>query len=111
VNGFGWKLNEVVGAQIVSVPSALSSNLAQNALHALVTSLVCFALVTLIVLNVVVTIVVIRPLGRITATANDLANGSAEVTDLPASGRDELATLAGVLNRLRQIVFSLRASR
>jgi hypothetical protein len=56
-NGFGWKIHEVVGAQIVSVPADVSSKLAESALHALVTSLICFALVTLIVINLVLTTV------------------------------------------------------
>ena len=32
-NGFGWKLNEVVGAQVVSVPMALPAQNAQRAFY------------------------------------------------------------------------------
>ena len=29
-NGFGWKLNEVIGAQIVSVPTTVAENIASH---------------------------------------------------------------------------------
>jgi methyl-accepting chemotaxis protein len=104
-NGFGWKLNEVVGAQIVSVPAAVSSHLADTALHALITALICFALIALIVLNVLLNGIVIRPLGRIIAAANAAADGNTNVADLPVRGRDEIATLADAFNRMRHNVF------
>jgi methyl-accepting chemotaxis protein len=110
-NGFGWQLNEVVGAQIVSVPAGVSSRLAESALHALITSLMCFALITLIVLNIVLAAVVIRPLARITAAANDLTDGKGDAGDVSISGRDELATLAGAFNRLRDNVLWARRNR
>ncbi|HEY1477218.1 MAG TPA: DUF3365 domain-containing protein, partial [Chthoniobacterales bacterium] len=34
-NGFGWKLNEVIGAQIVSVPAKLADASAERALRAI----------------------------------------------------------------------------
>jgi protein-histidine pros-kinase len=104
-NGFGWKLNEIVGAQIVSVPAAVSSRLTENALRALITALICFALIALIVLNLLLTGIVIRPLGRVIAAANETANGNANVADLPVRGRDEIAAVADAFNRMRHAVF------
>jgi Protein of unknown function (DUF3365) len=34
-NGFGWKLNEIIGAQIVSVPAAVPLGMADTAFHSL----------------------------------------------------------------------------
>jgi protein-histidine pros-kinase len=34
-NGFGWKLNEVIGAQMVSVPAKLADASAERALRAI----------------------------------------------------------------------------
>lgn len=34
-NGFGWKLNEIIGAQIVTVPMAVSLGVAQSAIQSL----------------------------------------------------------------------------
>jgi protein-histidine pros-kinase len=110
-NGFGWKLNEIVGAQIVSVPAEVSSKLADSAIHALATALICFALVSLIVLNVLLTTIVIRPLGRVAAAANAAVDGNPEVAEIPVRGGDEIASLAAAFNRLRGNLFQTRAQR
>ena len=103
-NGFGWQLHEVVGAQIVSVPMSVSSRVAESAIAALTTALVCFALISLIVLNVLLTFFVIRPINRIAAAANATADGDGDVAEPPSNGGDEIATLAGAFNRLRRTV-------
>ena len=38
-HGFGWKPNEIIGAQIVSVPTAVPVNIADKAFHSLMFSL------------------------------------------------------------------------
>ncbi|MCE9610094.1 MAG: DUF3365 domain-containing protein [Chthoniobacter sp.] len=38
-NGFGWKMDEIIGAQVVSVPTALPTGLADQAWHQLLLSL------------------------------------------------------------------------
>ena len=101
-NGFGWQLHEVVGAQIVSVPTSVSSRVAESAIHALVTALVSFALISLIVLNVLLTVFVIRPINRIAAAAHAAADGQSDLAELPTTGGDEIATLAGAFDRLRR---------
>jgi Protein of unknown function (DUF3365) len=61
-NGFGWHLNEIIGAQIVSVPFAVSFDLANSAFRVLVVALLLVALGALIAFYLVLTLVVIRPL-------------------------------------------------
>jgi protein-histidine pros-kinase len=111
VNGFGWKLNEIVGAQIVAVPAAVATRLTDSAIRALVTSLICFALLSLIILNVLMTSLVIRPLGRITAAANATLDGNPEAADVPVHGRDEIAALGDAFNRLRRSLFQGKNQR
>jgi hypothetical protein len=111
VNGFGWKLNEIVGAQIVSVPAAVASRLTESAIRALATALICFALLSLIVLNLLLTKLVIRPLGQITAAANQTLDGSPDAADIPVRGKDEIAAVGDAFNRLRRGVFHGRNQR
>jgi HAMP domain-containing protein len=111
VNGFGWKLNEIVGAQIVSVPAAVSSRLTESAIRALATALICFALISLIILNVLLTTLVIRPLGRITTAANQTLDGNTQVSDIPVRGKDEIAALGAAFNRLRRNLFHGKSQR
>lgn len=101
-NGFGWRLHEVVGAQIVSVPSSVSAHLTESALHALATALICFALISLIVLNLLLATFVIRPVNTIVAAARATTDGQADVGDVAVRGSDEIATLADAFNRLRR---------
>ena len=52
-NGFGWQLNEIVGAQIVSVPEAVPIRIADQAFQTLVIYLTAIFLASLILLDVV----------------------------------------------------------
>jgi hypothetical protein len=111
INGFGWKLHEIVGAQIVSVPAAVASRLTESAIRALATALICFALISLIILNLLLTTLVVRPLGRITLAANQTLDGNTEVADIPVRGKDEIASLGDVFNRLRRSLFRGKSQR
>jgi methyl-accepting chemotaxis protein len=101
VNGFGWKLHDIVGAQIVSVP-ADTSRLTASSLRALATAMVCFALLSLIVLNALLAAFVIRPLGRITGVANQIADGNLEAAAILVDSRDEIAELGNAVTRMRE---------
>ena len=41
-NGFGWKLHDVIGAQIISVPASLPNAMAARAFRALMIALVAW---------------------------------------------------------------------
>jgi len=102
INGFGWKENEIIGAQIVSVPMALPIRMANAAYRQLMTSLVVIAIVTLLVLNVALHFAVIRPVRRFSVRADEISKGNMDLPDLPASGKDEISILAGSFNRMHR---------
>lgn len=102
VNGFGWKAEEIIGAQIVSVPMALPIRMANAAFWELMTSLVLVAIVTLLVLNLALHFAVIRPVRKFSAIADEISKGNLDFPELPASGKDEIATLAGAFNRMHR---------
>jgi HAMP domain-containing protein len=101
-NGFGWKENEIIGAQIVSVPMALPIRMANAAYRQLMTSLVVIAIVTLLVLNLTLHFAVIRPVRRFSMMADEISKGNMDLPDLPASGNDEISTLEGAFNRMHR---------
>ena len=101
-NGFGWHLNEVVGAQIVSVPESLPAEIAARQLKSLVVYLVIIALVALLVLDAVLIVTVIRPVARLSRAAEDLSQGKASAEDLPVKGSDEISALAASFNRMQR---------
>ncbi|HEY7303105.1 MAG TPA: DUF3365 domain-containing protein [Bryobacteraceae bacterium] len=101
-NGFGWKLNEVIGAQIVSVPEALPIKIADRALKTLIAYLVVVALIALIVLDAVLIATVIRPVARLSRVADEISQGKTDVEDIPVKGRDEISVLAASFNRMQR---------
>src|SRR3984957_7882499 len=65
VNGFGWKPNETVAAQIVSVPMAVPFQIASAAFRTLVIYLAVGFLITLLSLDAAIVLLVIRPVRQL----------------------------------------------
>jgi len=101
-NGFGWKLNEVIGAQIVSVPMSLAIAKANRAFYTFMGSLAVVFVVLFIILNVMLSLLIVRPIRRMSAAADKISVGTLDVPELPDSGRDEVSLLAKSFNRMRR---------
>lgn len=101
-NGFGWQPNEIVGAQIVSVPMALPVRMANRAFQTLVIYLAGVFLASLVLLDAVLLLAVVRPLRRISSMADQISLGKMDLQELPVRGKDEVAVLAGSFNRMRR---------
>jgi len=80
--GYGWKLNEIIGAQLVAVPMAVPVAMAKSAFHTLLTTLVAVFVVTLLILNVLLSVFVIRPLKLLARTADRVSTGDLEAPDV-----------------------------
>jgi protein-histidine pros-kinase len=72
-NGFGWHLNEIIGAQVVSVPFSVSYDLAKSSFRILIASLLLVGIGALIAFYFALTFVVIRPLRRKIASSQRLS--------------------------------------
>jgi len=101
-NGFGWKMDDVVAAQIVSVPMSVPMALASKALWKLMAWLAGVSVVSLILLNVLLVFTVIRPVRRLSAAANLISTGNMDVPELPVHGKDEISVLADSFNRMHR---------
>lgn len=101
-NGFNWHENEVIAAQIVSVPVALPIEMANREFRQLMTSLIAVGAVTLLVLNFVLVLTVIRPVSRLANQADQISKGQMDVPELPARGKDEISILASAFNRMHR---------
>ncbi|MBS1859649.1 MAG: DUF3365 domain-containing protein, partial [Acidobacteria bacterium] len=101
-NGFGWQPNEIVGAQIVSVPEAVPVRMANQAFQTLVINLAAVFVATLLLLDVVLLITVVRPLRSLSTLADQISTGRMDAPELPVKGGDEIAVLAGSFNRMRR---------
>jgi protein-histidine pros-kinase len=101
-NGFGWKHMEIIGAQVVSVPMTLPIHNANEAFKAFMASLAAIFVVTFIVLNVMLSVMIIRPISRMSASADKISTGDFNVPEFPSRGRDEIGVLGTSFNRMRR---------
>jgi len=99
--GYGWKLNETIGAQIVSVPLALPLRMASEAHQAMLVSLLGVFLLLLLLLNALLWFFIIRPIRRLSHMADEVSTGNLDVPEVRFRSGDEVATLAGSFNRMR----------
>ena len=99
-NGFGWKLNEIIGAQVISVPASGVIESARKAFllfMGIVTG--AFALV-LLVMNVLLKKAIIQPIDRMVKVANEVSMGNMDAEFEQESG-DEIGKLAAAFNRMK----------
>ena len=101
-NGFGWKYDEIIGAQVVSVPMTLPVHNANEAFKVFMGSLAAIFLVTFIVLNLMLSVMIIRPIRRMSASADKISTGDFNVAEFPSKGRDEISLLGTSFNRMRR---------
>jgi protein-histidine pros-kinase len=99
-HGFGWKINSVIAAQIVSVPMVVPAQIADKAFGALLAALAASTLLTLVIVDVALYFMVIRPVGQLDHMADRISKGELEVPELPVKGADEIAHLTGSFNRM-----------
>ncbi len=59
-------------------------------------------LVTILLLNLLLMVTIIRPVASLSEMANQISTGNMNVPELPVSGSDEIAVLAGSFNRMRR---------
>src|SRR5260370_16053302 len=91
-NGFGWKPDEIVGAQIVSVPMSVPFEIADSAFKKLVVYLGAIGVGTMLVLDLALVLIVIRPVRRLCRMAGAISEGKLAGAAPPVEGRDEIAT-------------------
>lgn len=101
-NGFGWQMNEVIGAQVVSVPMSVPLARAEQTFKVFMGSLIGIFVAIGIVLNVMLYLLVIRPVTALSKVANRVSLGESDVPEFPTRGRDEIGILANSFTRMRR---------
>jgi len=99
--GFGWKLNEVIGAQVVSVPMSVAQRRADGLFRGVVYLLVGAFAAVLFVANAILYLVVTRRLGRLSRVADRISRGDIDAALTSSSGSDLLAVLEQSFERMR----------
>lgn len=103
-NGFGWQLNEVIGAQIISVPMSLPLQRAEDTFKVFMTSQVAVFLAVGMALNLMVWLLIVRPVTRLSSLADRVSQGDLEAPEFDSGSKDEIGTLAASFTRMRTSV-------
>jgi protein-histidine pros-kinase len=100
-NGFGWKLNEIVGAQVISVPMAVPLARANQIFKTFMLSLFGVFLAVFVALNVMVHLFVTRRIRQLAGVADQVSMGKFEAQEFEVRGNDEISGLGRSFNRMR----------
>jgi HAMP domain-containing protein len=101
-NGFGWHLNETVGAQVLSIPMAVPLQLARTAYIQFLIALVLIFAVVLAVTNLLLHFLVLQPVKRVSHMAEAISLGQEDVEPYVKPGKDEISALSVAFNRMRE---------
>ena len=102
-NGFGWKMNEVIGAQIVSVPTDVPIARANRAFRTFMLSLTAVFAFIFVALNLMLWYMVIRPVTRLSRLADQVSQGeNMDAPDFEVKSRDEIGVLTQSFNRMKK---------
>jgi HAMP domain-containing protein len=99
-NGFGWKLNEIIGVQVISVPVREVIQSAQRSFFAVISVVVIAFLIAILMVNLLLKQIVIRPLSQIARTANEVSVGNM-AAEFEMNKNDEIGSLAAAFNRMK----------
>jgi protein-histidine pros-kinase len=103
-NGFGWKMGDLIAAQLVSVPTQLPRERARTVFLAFMTSLGVIFSVLLLAVNALLYLAVVRPVNRLSDLASKVSLGQLDASDFPVSGKDEIAELSHSFARMKRSV-------
>jgi HAMP domain-containing protein len=101
-NGFGWQMNEIIGAQIVSVPMRVPIEQARRAFVTFMGSLAVVSAVIIVILNFMLRAIVINPVTNMSRIADEVSKGNMEAPEFVERGGDEISVLAASFNRMRR---------
>lgn len=99
-NGFGWKLNEIVGAKIVSVPASKILDSAHRLQFLVIGILTVGFLIAIGVLNWFLRSAIVNPLTKMSRWSKELSTGNM-TAEYQHESTDEIGVLATSLNRLK----------
>jgi protein-histidine pros-kinase len=101
-NGFGWKLNDIIGAQIVSVPKALPVQRANRTFRWLMVLYTVVFILIIALLNVMLHTMVIQRVKHLSKLADEVSLGHLEAAEFTTKSKDEIGVLTGALSRMNK---------
>lgn len=98
--GFGWQLNEIVGAQMIQVPASKVFAEARKLQFLVIGILVAGFIIAAIVLNLFLKLSIISPITKMSEWSREVSTGNSN-RDFEHQPNDEIGILAASVNRLK----------
>ncbi|MGL4500217.1 MAG: c-type heme family protein [Planktothrix sp.] len=99
-NGFGWKLNEIVGAQVIFVPANTVYHRMRQSQIIIISIVVGIFAVTIFLVNIWLKRYVVKPLKRMANAAEAISTGNMDA-EFEQKSTDEVGTLAKSFTRMK----------
>ncbi|MEB3159918.1 MAG: DUF3365 domain-containing protein [Synechocystis sp.] len=99
-NGFGWKLNEIVGTQMISVPASRVFENARKLQFFTIGIVGIFLVLAMVIINLFVKQTITNPLQKMSQLARQISLGDMD-GEFPQKSQDEIGILAASLNRMK----------
>ena len=100
-NGFGWKMQEIIGAQIVSVPMTVPIERAQKTFTTFMGSLALVFVAIFVLLNLMLYTMVIRRVTHLAGIADQVSLGNMDAGDFKTRSKDEIGVLTEAMGRMK----------
>ncbi len=100
-NGFGWHMEEVIGAQIVSIPMAVPIERANKTFTAFMGSLAIVFVAIFVLLNVMLYTMVIRRVTNLAGIADKVSLGQMDAGEFKTKSKDEIGVLTEAMGRMK----------
>lgn len=100
-NGFGWRPNDIIGAQIVSVPMSVPKARDERVRALFVLPFLGVFALLFLLLNLLLDRMILSPISRIASMAEAVSLGQPNVPEYAHAGKDQIAALSASFNRMR----------
>jgi len=99
-NGFGWKLNQIIAAQIISVPASTVFQSARQSFFLIIGIVIGIFAAAILMVNFWLKRYVVRPLNRMARVAEAVSIGDMDA-EFERVSKDEVGSLAEAFTRMK----------
>jgi len=100
-NGFGWKIGEIIGSRIITVPASLAKQKARKSVITLLISIICVFALIILAVNLILKNTVVKPIFNISNIAEQISFGKKTIDEFPKIKVFEFKKLIEAIKRLK----------
>ncbi|GAA6622626.1 DUF3365 domain-containing protein [Scytonema sp. NUACC26] len=100
-NGFSWKLNEIIAAQVIYIPASQILSSAQRSAYVLIGALIIIFAIILFLINLLLRRTIIQRIKKMAKVAEKVSTGEIN-SDFEKQSNDEIGALAAAFNRMKK---------